>query len=94
MSGAVLIERATAYLAPKTKNEPQVTVTPEQDDFSRWRPSYHIIAHSGWMNDPCAPGYDPATRQYHVSFQWDPNGSACSAGGSVVYGRSYEDGGE
>ncbi|KAF2757584.1 putative beta-Fructufuranosidase [Pseudovirgaria hyperparasitica] len=27
------------------------------------------------MNDPCAPGYDPGTGLYHVSFQWNPNGS-------------------
>jgi beta-fructofuranosidase len=26
------------------------------------------------MNDPCAPGYDPKTGLYHVSFQWNPNG--------------------
>lgn len=26
------------------------------------------------MNDPCAPGYDPATGLYHISFQWNPNG--------------------
>ncbi|KAK3048385.1 putative beta-Fructufuranosidase [Extremus antarcticus] len=29
---------------------------------------------SGWMNDPCAPGYDPETGSYTVSFQWNPNG--------------------
>ncbi|KJY00062.1 glycoside hydrolase family 32 protein [Zymoseptoria brevis] len=42
--------------------------------FSRWRPSYHLLAKDGWMNDPCAPGYDPATGLYHISFQWNPNG--------------------
>jgi beta-fructofuranosidase len=26
------------------------------------------------MNDPCAPGYDPITGLYHVSFQWNPHG--------------------
>ena len=25
------------------------------------------------MNDPCAPGYDPSTELYYVSFQWNPN---------------------
>lgn len=44
------------------------------EDFSRWRPSYHLMAPNGWMNDPCAPGYDPETGLYHVSFQWNPNG--------------------
>jgi beta-fructofuranosidase len=29
---------------------------------------------TGWMNDPCAPGYDPSTGLYYVSFQWNPNG--------------------
>ena len=24
---------------------------------------YHVIASNGWMNDPCAPGFDPATGQ-------------------------------
>lgn len=26
------------------------------------------------MNDPCAPGYDPKTGLYQISFQWNPNG--------------------
>lgn len=26
------------------------------------------------MNDPCAPGYDPKTGLYHLSFQWNPHG--------------------
>lgn len=85
MSGAVLIERATDYLKQDTKNEPQVTVVAQQDDFSRWRPSYHLIAPIGWMNDPCAPGYDPTTRQYHVGFQWNPNGAEW---GDIVWGNS------
>jgi beta-fructofuranosidase len=38
------------------------------------RPSYHLLPPSGWMNDPCAPAYDPKTGLYHVSFQWNPNG--------------------
>ncbi|EKG14409.1 Glycoside hydrolase family 32 [Macrophomina phaseolina MS6] len=37
------------------------------------------------MNDPCAPGYDPATRQYHVGFQWNPNGAEW---GDIVWGNS------
>ncbi|KAL1614622.1 putative beta-Fructufuranosidase [Diplodia seriata] len=85
MSSTVLIERITNFLAPEPKDEPQVAVTPEQDDFSRWRPSYHNIAPVGWMNDPCAPGYDPATRQYHVGFQWNPNGAEW---GDIVWGNS------
>lgn len=85
MSCAVLIEPATAYLISEGKNEPRVNPTSEQDDFSRWRPAYHIIAPHGWMNDPCAPGYDPTTRQYHVGFQWNPNGAEW---GDIVWGNS------
>lgn len=33
------------------------------------------MAKDGWVNDPCAPGYDPATGLYHLSFQWNPNGT-------------------
>ncbi|KAH6675973.1 putative beta-Fructufuranosidase [Halenospora varia] len=44
----------------------------EGEAFRRWRPGYHLIAPWGWMNDPCAPVYDPKTRLYHVAFQWNP----------------------
>ena len=40
--------------------------------FLRWRPMYHLQAPSGWMNDPCAPGFDVATGLYHLFFQWNP----------------------
>ncbi|CAG8882572.1 unnamed protein product [Penicillium egyptiacum] len=40
----------------------------------RWRSSFHLMPQRGWMNDPCAPGYDPSTELYYVSFQWNPNG--------------------
>ncbi|KAK8113010.1 hypothetical protein PG984_013536 [Apiospora sp. TS-2023a] len=44
------------------------------DAFNRWRPRYHLIAPRGWVNDPCAPGYDPINEVYHVGFQWVPTG--------------------
>ncbi|KAH7019662.1 glycoside hydrolase family 32 protein [Ilyonectria destructans] len=47
---------------------------PTATDFYRWRPKYHIIAAHGWMNDPCAPGYNSVTGRYHVNFQWNPKG--------------------
>lgn len=50
--------------------------------FLRWRPLYHLQAPSGWMNDPCGPGYDPSTGLYHVFFQWNPRRSVS---GSVVW---------
>lgn len=45
------------------------------DSFTRWRPQYHLIATSGWMNDPCGLGHDPKSGLYHVAFQWNPNGN-------------------
>lgn len=55
---------------------PTSVTTPDgyQTSKSAWRPSYHLMPRSGWMNDPCAPGYDPETGTYFVSFQWNPNG--------------------
>ncbi|UZP38618.1 hypothetical protein NXS19_006434 [Fusarium pseudograminearum] len=40
----------------------------------RWHPSptYHLKAPRGWINDPCAPGYDASTGTYHLSYQWNP----------------------
>uniref|UniRef100_A0A0D2Y0X6 Acid beta-fructofuranosidase n=1 Tax=Fusarium oxysporum (strain Fo5176) TaxID=660025 RepID=A0A0D2Y0X6_FUSOF len=37
----------------------------------RWHPSptYHLKAPRGWINDPCAPGYDASTGTYHLSYQ-------------------------
>lgn len=54
--------------------------------YSRWRPSYHLIAPYGWLNDPCAPGYNPSTGRYHVGFQWNPKGAEW---GDVVWGKSF-----
>ncbi|KAK2605705.1 hypothetical protein N8I77_008527 [Diaporthe amygdali] len=55
-------------------------------DYARWRPSYHLIAPRGWMNDPCAPGYIPSTNTYHVGFQWNPNGAEW---GDIVWGKAF-----
>ncbi|OBT93117.1 hypothetical protein VE01_09205 [Pseudogymnoascus verrucosus] len=38
------------------------------------RPTIHITAPC-WINDPCAPGYDPGTGLYHVFFQCNPYGT-------------------
>lgn len=37
------------------------------------RPAYHFVAPRGWMNDPCAPGYDPRTGLFHLFYQWTPH---------------------
>ncbi|KAH8689611.1 glycosyl hydrolases family 32 superfamily [Talaromyces proteolyticus] len=52
---------------------------------SKWRPTFHLNAPSGWLNDPCGLGYDPSTRLYHVAFQWNPRGNDW---GNVSWGNS------
>ena len=58
--------------------------------FLRWRPTYHLQASHGWMNDPCAPGFDPATGLYHMFFQWNPrrNEYGAVAWGSISWGHA------
>lgn len=58
--------------------------------FLRWRPLYHLQASHGWLNDPCAPGYDPATGLYHLFFQWNPrrNEYGAVAWGSISWGHA------
>ncbi|KAF2723331.1 glycoside hydrolase family 32 protein [Polychaeton citri CBS 116435] len=36
------------------------------------RPRYHFTPAFGWLNDPCAPGYDPLTDKYFLFHQWNP----------------------
>lgn len=50
-----------------------------------WRPTFHLTAPHGWLNDPCGIGYDPATKLYHLSFQWNPHGNDW---GNVSWGHS------
>ncbi|KAK3301804.1 glycosyl hydrolase [Chaetomium strumarium] len=37
------------------------------------KPRMHFTANS-WINDPCAPGYDPHTKLYHLFYQCNPTG--------------------
>ncbi|KAF2717250.1 glycoside hydrolase family 32 protein [Polychaeton citri CBS 116435] len=41
--------------------------------FTRWRPTSHVLAPAGWMNDPCGAMYDPVRGKYHIFYQWHPN---------------------
>ncbi|CEL02582.1 Putative Invertase (Fragment) [Aspergillus calidoustus] len=66
--------------APET--ERNASNTPE---FTRWRPSFHLIAPHNWLNDPCGPGYDPSTNKYHVAYQWNPTGNDW---GDISWGRA------
>ncbi|KAL2832183.1 glycosyl hydrolase [Aspergillus cavernicola] len=52
-------------------------------DSNRVRPSLHFTADC-WINDPCAPGYDPATGLYHVFYQCNPHGTEW---GSMSWGH-------
>ncbi|KAH8705317.1 glycosyl hydrolase [Talaromyces proteolyticus] len=54
-------------------------------NFSKWRPSFHLLAPSNWLNDPCGPGYDPSTGQYHLAFQWNPKNNHW---GNISWGHS------
>ena len=61
--------------APSTPLESQTSpVINSKVAYSRWRPTYHLQPRSGWLNDPCAPFYNPRTGLYHVSYQWNPHG--------------------
>lgn len=80
MSPETKIATTTAPDSPATTSKNTTTT------YSRWRPSYHLIAPRGWINDPCAPGYVPATGRYHVGFQWNPKGAEW---GDVVWGKAF-----
>lgn len=54
----------------KTHEEKKLPQNPSQ-----WKPSFHVTAPAGWMNDPSGLGYDPETGLYHLSFQWNPHGN-------------------
>ncbi len=58
--------------------------------FLRWRPMYHMLAANAWMNNPCAPGYDPATGLYHLSFRWNPRRNVYGkiAWGAISWGQA------
>ncbi|KAL2821459.1 glycosyl hydrolase [Aspergillus cavernicola] len=58
---------------------------PTGAQFTKWRPSFHLIAPHGWLNDPCGPGYDPSTRTFHVAYQWNPKGNDW---GNISWGRA------
>jgi beta-fructofuranosidase len=62
-------------LSPPLHSEDALGRTSQISSFQKWRPSFHLQPASGWMNDPCGPGYDPATGLYHVSFQWNAQGN-------------------
>ncbi|KAI3579312.1 glycosyl hydrolase, partial [Fusarium oxysporum f. sp. albedinis] len=66
----VTTEAKTYLGTPKRTTMTVKNTTPRP----RWHPSptYHLKAPRGWINDPCAPGYDASTGTYHLSYQWNP----------------------
>ncbi|KAL5589252.1 hypothetical protein FOVSG1_011119 [Fusarium oxysporum f. sp. vasinfectum] len=61
--------------APAKTSEYPSPSTPERkydNPHHRWRPRYHLMPPTDWLNDPCAPGYDSFHDVYHVGFQWNP----------------------
>ncbi|KAL9624878.1 MAG: hypothetical protein Q9160_000925 [Pyrenula sp. 1 TL-2023] len=58
--------------------------------FLRWRPIYHLLAPNAWMNDPCAPCFDPRSGLYHIYFQWNPrrNKSGNVSWGNMAWGHA------
>ncbi|RSL82223.1 hypothetical protein CEP51_005311 [Fusarium floridanum] len=49
------------------------------------QPEYHLKAPHGWMNDPCAPTFDPTTGTYHIFYQWNPR--SCEWG-NICWGHA------
>ena len=52
----------------------QINLTNLADNslFTRWRPTFHFASPNSWMNDPCAPLYNPNTQNYHLYYQVQP----------------------
>lgn len=67
-SGHELREKHAQTASPQTNYE-------MASNLATSKPSFHLTASKGWMNDPCGLGYDPATGLYHIFFQWNPHGN-------------------
>lgn len=76
---SVLLDSAKASGPELRDKHPQIaTQDPTVGNASKMatsKPSFHLTAPNGWMNDPCGLGYDPATGLYHIFFQWNPHGN-------------------
>ncbi|CAF0713401.1 unnamed protein product [Adineta steineri] len=49
-----------------------LSTLPDNSLFTKWRPIYHFASPNSWMNDPCAPFYNPTTENYHLYYQVQP----------------------
>lgn len=63
--------------APLESHDKSIRLDAEKEAsrLSLSKPSFHVTAPRGWLNDPCGLGYDPATGLYHIFFQWNPHGN-------------------
>ncbi|KAK0533082.1 putative beta-Fructufuranosidase [Tilletia horrida] len=66
---------STPIEQPEPVWEPPSSSSSSSSPFTKWRPTYHVMAPYGWMNDPCAPFYDAHSKLYHIFFEWNPHGS-------------------
>ncbi|KAM0752095.1 Arabinanase/levansucrase/invertase [Meredithblackwellia eburnea MCA 4105] len=66
-------EPKSCFKSMKAKSSQKKLVSKVANDLERFRPSFHFIGPSGWMNDPCAPGYDPNAGLHHLFYQWNPS---------------------
>ncbi|GLE11137.1 hypothetical protein PINS_up023445 [Pythium insidiosum] len=53
--------------------------------FQKHRPVFHFLARQNWMNDPCAPYFDPDTGLYHLFYQSNPFNSSW---GNMTWGHA------
>lgn len=65
---------STLRLPDRTAWKPKAIIHTQaiEDHYHKWRPRFHVMPIKGWMNDPCAPGYDQERGLYVLSFQWNP----------------------
>lgn len=63
----------------------RTTDTFDATNTEKWRPAFHHTPAYGWMNDPNGMYYDPATRLWHLYYQYNPYGSKW---GNMTWGHS------
>ncbi|KAF9877877.1 hypothetical protein CkaCkLH20_04453 [Colletotrichum karsti] len=85
--GNSISEESCVYSRSTSVSEPDDSYicTKQRELFQKWRPTIHLIAPTGWLNDPCAPGYDHINDCYHIGFQWNPESAEW---GNICWGAA------